>query len=372
MPHEIYQLKSAGTGGSADFAAAPDWLVPRKRRRTSPNAPAIRGRSCGTAVPRLDDVVACGRMTMCFNILWHFAKYDVGDRDPAARRRSTNRLAPTGRNCKSTRTASLPRSPGPGQRRLRRGCGRDRGTQLGGRTPATPTPAAVLAGRHGGLSHAAPHRIRRGDRPGHSDARLATARRDVHRGVLRLHGGTAAGTSPSLLPDNPGVPARDGPRRRRGLWQSGRLQRTPSPSPCQSRHREPRAQSETRLAVLLVRHAARLPPDRRGIRRLVPDLVAEPGDLWLHRFFFVPGVVTIVATLLLGGFSAFAIGYCGACLGVIRAGSAINCFGHTRGTRRYETDDTSTNNPVVAILSLGEGWHNDRHFYPAACRAGFE
>jgi stearoyl-CoA desaturase (delta-9 desaturase) len=107
-------------------------------------------------------------------------------------------------------------------------------------------------------------------------------------------------------------------------------------------------------------------------RRLVPDLVAAPELLWLHRFFFLPGLVTMGATLMLGGFSAFAIGYCGACLGVIHAGSAVNYFGHTRGTRRYDTADASTNHPLIALLSLGEGWHNNHHYYPAACRAGFE
>ena len=112
--------------------------------------------------------------------------------------------------------------------------------------------------------------------------------------------------------------------------------------------------------------------DEADVRRLVPDLIADPEIRWLHRFFFVPGLLVIGGTWLLGGFSAFAIGYCIACLAVVHAGSAVNYFGHTRGTRRYATGDRSTNHPLLALISLGEGWHNNHHYYPAACRAGFQ
>ena len=107
------------------------------------------------------------------------------------------------------------------------------------------------------------------------------------------------------------------------------------------------------------------------IRRLVPDLSRYPEMVWLHRFFFVPGVLTAIATVTIGGFGALAIGYCGASLAVVHTGSAVNYFGHKRWTRRYETTDNSANNPLVAVISLGEGWHNNHHYYPAACRAGF-
>jgi stearoyl-CoA desaturase (Delta-9 desaturase) len=105
--------------------------------------------------------------------------------------------------------------------------------------------------------------------------------------------------------------------------------------------------------------------------RWVPDLAVQQEIVWLHRLFFVPGVLTAAAIWLTGGFTMFAIGYCGACLAIVHAGSAVNYFGHKRWTRRYETADNSANNPLVALVSLGEGWHNNHHRYPAACRAGF-
>jgi stearoyl-CoA desaturase (delta-9 desaturase) len=107
------------------------------------------------------------------------------------------------------------------------------------------------------------------------------------------------------------------------------------------------------------------------VRRLVPDITRHPEMIWLHRLFFVPGVLAGCAAWAVGGFSGFAIGYCGACLLIVNVGSAVNYFGHKRWTRRYDTRDNSANNPLLALVSLGEGWHNNHHHYPGACHAGF-
>jgi stearoyl-CoA desaturase (delta-9 desaturase) len=49
----------------------------------------------------------------------------------------------------------------------------------------------------------------------------------------------------------------------------------------------------------------------------------------------------------------------------------INSLAHTWGSRRYKTDDDSRNNFFLAIITLGEGWHNNHHFYPGTARQGF-
>jgi len=49
----------------------------------------------------------------------------------------------------------------------------------------------------------------------------------------------------------------------------------------------------------------------------------------------------------------------------------INSLSHVWGRRRYETKDTSRNNWFLAIITLGEGWHNNHHHYPASARNGF-
>ena len=49
----------------------------------------------------------------------------------------------------------------------------------------------------------------------------------------------------------------------------------------------------------------------------------------------------------------------------------INSLAHVFGSRRYETTDESRNNFALAVLTLGEGWHNNHHHYQSAARQGF-
>ena len=49
----------------------------------------------------------------------------------------------------------------------------------------------------------------------------------------------------------------------------------------------------------------------------------------------------------------------------------VNSLAHVWGWRRYATRDTSRNNPIIALFTLGEGWHNNHHHYPATVRQGF-
>ncbi|HWB12976.1 MAG TPA: acyl-CoA desaturase [Pirellulales bacterium] len=50
---------------------------------------------------------------------------------------------------------------------------------------------------------------------------------------------------------------------------------------------------------------------------------------------------------------------------------SVNSLAHLWGSRRYETRDQSRNNLFVALVTLGEGWHNNHHFYPSSARQGF-
>ena len=49
----------------------------------------------------------------------------------------------------------------------------------------------------------------------------------------------------------------------------------------------------------------------------------------------------------------------------------INSLAHTFGSRRFETDDDSRNSLLLALITLGEGWHNNHHRYMSAARQGF-
>jgi len=64
-------------------------------------------------------------------------------------------------------------------------------------------------------------------------------------------------------------------------------------------------------------------------------------------------------------------GFCVSTVALYHATFSINSLAHRWGTRRYATRDASRNNGWLALLTFGEGWHNNHHFYPAAARQGF-
>jgi stearoyl-CoA desaturase (delta-9 desaturase) len=101
------------------------------------------------------------------------------------------------------------------------------------------------------------------------------------------------------------------------------------------------------------------------------DLTRYPELMWIHKYYYVPPVAVAAVAYLVGGYSMFAIGYCLSLLLALHAASAVNYYCHKGTNRRYETPDCSTNNAVIGVLTLGEGWHNNHHHYPGTARAGF-
>ncbi|MBS0320756.1 MAG: acyl-CoA desaturase [Proteobacteria bacterium] len=79
---------------------------------------------------------------------------------------------------------------------------------------------------------------------------------------------------------------------------------------------------------------------------------------------YAPGLHTSGAQLV-------AWGFCVSTVALYHATFSINSLAHRRGRRRYATRDASRNNAWLALLTLGEGWHNNHHHYPAAARQGF-
>ena len=74
---------------------------------------------------------------------------------------------------------------------------------------------------------------------------------------------------------------------------------------------------------------------------------------------------------LVGGFSGVVWGFVVSTVALWHATYSINSLAHRWGTRRYPTPDTSRNNFVLALLTLGEGWHNNHHWYMTSARQGF-
>ena len=79
---------------------------------------------------------------------------------------------------------------------------------------------------------------------------------------------------------------------------------------------------------------------------------------------YAPGLHTTGAQMLIWGFFISTV--------VLAHGTfTINSLAHVFGRRRYETGDDSRNSFALAMVTLGEGWHNNHHHYPAAARNGF-
>ena len=64
-------------------------------------------------------------------------------------------------------------------------------------------------------------------------------------------------------------------------------------------------------------------------------------------------------------------GFCVSTVLLYHATFTVNSLAHTIGRRRYATRDSSRNNPWLALLTFGEGWHNNHHHFPGSARQGF-
>ena len=93
--------------------------------------------------------------------------------------------------------------------------------------------------------------------------------------------------------------------------------------------------------------------------------------MWLDRHWLVPPVLLAAAVLLGFGWSGLVIGFFLSTVLVWHATFLVNSLAHVFGRRRFDTGDTSRNNWAIALLTLGEGWHNNHHHYMGAARQGF-
>jgi stearoyl-CoA desaturase (delta-9 desaturase) len=101
------------------------------------------------------------------------------------------------------------------------------------------------------------------------------------------------------------------------------------------------------------------------------EFTSYPELVWLNKYHFVPPLVLAVACYAIGGFAGLVWGFAVSTTLLWHATYSVNSISHIFGRRRYETGDTSRNNWLVALLTFGEGWHNNHHYYMASARQGF-
>lgn len=119
-------------------------------------------------------------------------------------------------------------------------------------------------------------------------------------------------------------------------------------------------------------------------RRLVPDFKNFAELHWLDRLDWIPFVALGVVLYALGaGLEAWAPGlgttgpqmliwgFFVSTVVLYHCTYTINSLAHRFGKQRFATSDDSRNNLTLALLTLGEGWHNNHHHYPASARQGF-
>jgi len=104
--------------------------------------------------------------------------------------------------------------------------------------------------------------------------------------------------------------------------------------------------------------------------RLIQDFAKFPELRWLNKYFLVPPVLLAAAMLAFGGLPIFLWGFVVSTVMLFHGTFAINSLAHVWGTRRFDTPDDSRNNFLLAIVTLGEGWHNNHHQHMYACRQG--
>jgi stearoyl-CoA desaturase (delta-9 desaturase) len=103
----------------------------------------------------------------------------------------------------------------------------------------------------------------------------------------------------------------------------------------------------------------------------VSDLARYPELRWLNTWHVVPGVALAVALFFIGGWQALLWGFFVSTVMLWHGTFTINSLSHMFGRRRYATTDDSKNNWMLSLVTLGEGWHNNHHYYQRSCRQGF-
>ncbi|MBZ0121560.1 MAG: acyl-CoA desaturase [Sandaracinaceae bacterium] len=110
--------------------------------------------------------------------------------------------------------------------------------------------------------------------------------------------------------------------------------------------------------------------DKTDFKR-IQDFAKYPELRWLNKYWLLPPTVTAIAVWLLFGWSGLFIGFFLATVLNWHGTYIINSLCHVWGSRRFETKDTSRNNLLFALITFGEGWHNNHHHYMNSCRQGF-
>ena len=110
--------------------------------------------------------------------------------------------------------------------------------------------------------------------------------------------------------------------------------------------------------------------DAANLLPYVPDLRNDKFHVWISRWHWVPITVLGIALLVAGGWKFVLWGIFFRTVHGLHSTWLVNSASHMWGSRRFPTGDTSRNSFWVALLTFGEGWHNNHHAHPQLPRHG--
>ncbi len=110
--------------------------------------------------------------------------------------------------------------------------------------------------------------------------------------------------------------------------------------------------------------------DYEMYKKYAPDLVRQPFYNWLNRYFLLLQIPVGVLLYVLGGWSFVIYGVFLRAVLLWHSTWLINSASHIRGYRTFDSEDNSRNLWWAAILTYGEGWHNNHHAHPNVAKAG--
>ena len=108
----------------------------------------------------------------------------------------------------------------------------------------------------------------------------------------------------------------------------------------------------------------------RLMSKYAPDLAKHRFYVWLNNNHWLPNVVLAGLLFAIGGFSMVLWGIALRVVIGLHATWLVNSATHMWGSRRFATHDDSRNNWLVAMITFGEGWHNNHHAHPTSARHG--
>ncbi len=103
----------------------------------------------------------------------------------------------------------------------------------------------------------------------------------------------------------------------------------------------------------------------------IKDFARFPELVWLDKLSLLPPTLLGVAMWWFGGWEMLVVGFLWSTVLLWHGTFTINSLSHVFGRRRYKTTDTSRNNWLLALITCGEGWHNNHHYHQNTANQGW-